>query len=112
MSEYILLYRGADRPTTPELIQETMHEWMEWFKGLAAQGVLVEKGQPLHPQGKVVHPGSKTIVDGPFAEAKDLVGGFSIVSANDLAEAATIAQGCPILNVGGTVEVRPVMEIG
>jgi len=88
-----------------------MQKWMDWFKGLAAQDKLVDRGQPLEPETKVVQAGSKTVVDGPFAEAKDIVGGFSIVKAADHAEAAELAKGCPALERGGHVEVRPVMEL-
>jgi hypothetical protein len=51
------------------------------------------------------------VTDGPFAEAKDVIGGYTLITANDLAQAAEIAKGCPILDVGGAVEVRPVMQI-
>jgi hypothetical protein len=51
------------------------------------------------------------VTDGPFAEAKDLVGGFTLVVADDLAHAAKLAAGCPILEVDGCVEVRPVMKM-
>lgn len=111
MTEFVLLYRGGQRPTSPEEGEQVMRKWMEWFQGLAAEGRLVERGQPLEPEGKVVREGSKIVVDGPFAEAKDLVGGFSIIKANDLAEAAELAKGCPFLDRGGDVEVRPVMNL-
>jgi hypothetical protein len=53
----------------------------------------------------------KTVTDGPFAEAKDLVGGYTLVEAKDIAHAAELAQGCPILERGGVVEVRAVMQM-
>ena len=49
--------------------------------------------------------------DGPYAEAKDLVGGFSLIEAKDLTHAVELSKGCPILEVGGSVEVRPVMQM-
>ena len=52
------------------------------------------------------------MTDGPFAEAKDLVGGYTLVQANDLAQAAELTSGCPIFDVGGSVEVRPIMKMG
>lgn len=112
MSEFLFLYRGAQRPTSPEQMQQIMQKWMAWFQDLAAQGKLVDRGQPLEPSGgKVVQATTKTVIDGPFAEAKDLIGGFSIVQADDLDEAAELAKGCPVLEVGGNVEVRPIMKI-
>ena len=52
--------------------------------------------------------GKATITDGPFAEAKDIVLGFILVEAKDLAEATELARGCPMLDGDGTVEIRPV----
>jgi hypothetical protein len=53
----------------------------------------------------------KTVTDGPYAEAKDLVGGYTLVEAKDLAHAAELSMGCPIFERGGFVEVRPVMKM-
>jgi len=111
MTEFVFLYRGGERPTSPEQGQQVMQQWMEWFKGLAAQDRVVDRGQPLEPGGKVVQAGSKAVMDGPFTETKDLVGGFSIVRASSLDEAVELAKGCPILERGGHVEVRPVMQL-
>ena len=69
-----------------------------------------DPGQPLEGEGKVVDA-EGTVTDGPFAEAKDLVGGFSLVEAETLARAAELARGCPILEVGGSVEIRPIMKM-
>ena len=48
---------------------------------------------------------------GPYAEAKDLIGGYSIVEARDIDQAVELSRGCPGLDVGGLVEVRPVMSM-
>ena len=58
--------------------------------------------------GKVVSGKQKSIHDGPYAEAKDIVNGFTLIEAHDLPHAVEISKGCPILEAGGTVEVRPV----
>lgn len=68
-------------------------------------------GQPLEPGGKVVSGRDKTITDGPFVEAKDLVGGYTLVNAKGLDEAAELTKGCPIFDRGGSVEVRPIMKM-
>ena len=49
--------------------------------------------------------------NGPFAEAKDLVGGYLLVTAENLDDAAELARGCPILEVEGSVEVRPIRKM-
>ena len=55
-----------------------MQLWMNWMQDLARQGHLKDRGQPLEPTGKVVAGKEKAITDGPFAEAKDLVGGYTL----------------------------------
>jgi hypothetical protein len=62
----------------------------------------------LDNTGKVVSGKQKVVNDGPYAEAKDVVGGYIVVEVNDLAHAVEISKGCPILEAGGSVEVRPV----
>jgi hypothetical protein len=110
MSDYLFLYRGGDSSGSPEDMQKVMQKWISWMQDLAAKGVLKNRGEPLEATGKVVR--EKTIVtDGPFAESKDIVGGFSIVTADNLDQAAALAAGCPIFDVGGLVEVRPVFEM-
>jgi len=112
MSEYLFLYRSSSsnaRSGSPEEIQARMQKWRAWFQSLEASGHLKNMGQPLEEQGAVVK-GAKAVTDGPYAE-KDLVGGFSVVEARDLAHASELAKGCPILAAGGVVEVRPVMKM-
>ena len=116
MSEFVFLYRSdpEGRRTSmasPEKAQESMKKWRAWFDSLAKEGHLKNIGQPLDGAGKVLAGAKKTVTDGPYAETKDVVGGYSIVEARDLDEAARLAAGCPGLEVGGSVEVRPVMQL-
>ncbi|HUK21658.1 MAG TPA: YciI family protein [Gemmatimonadales bacterium] len=115
MSEYVLLYRNTpqnrrETARSPEQAQQTMKQWQAWFKQLSDNGKLKNLGQPLDDEGKVVGS-KKTITDGPYMETKDVVGGYSLIEARDLDEAAKLAQGCPIFEVGGSVEVRPVRQM-
>jgi hypothetical protein len=71
----------------------------------------MDRGQPLEHEGKVVRGKQKVVTDGPYTESKDLVGGYTLVEAKDLAHAAELSKGCPIFDSGGLVEVRPVMEM-
>jgi len=112
MSEFVYLYRGGERPdTSPQAMQEQMQKWVAWLSDLEKKGNLVNRGQPLENTGKLVRGKQKTVTDGPFAEAKDVVGGYTLVQAKDIAHAAELALGCPILAIGGDVEVRPVMKM-
>jgi hypothetical protein len=111
--EYLLLFRGTNswyKDLSPEELQQTMGQIKTWFEGLTAKG-LVKGGQPLASEGRTVSgKGGRTVSDGPFAESKETIGGYTIVLADSLDEAVKIAQGCPPLAYGNTVEVRPISE--
>jgi len=111
MSDFLFLYRGGQRGTSPEEGEQIMQRWVAWMKELGQKGHLKDGGQPLEPTGKVVSGKKKVVTDGPYTESKDLVGGYTIVTANDLDAAAELSKGCPIFDRGGLVEVRPVMEM-
>ncbi len=111
MSEFVYLYRGGSRPDSASEGEAVMQKWVNWLQDLAGKGYIKDKGQPLEQEGKVVHSRGGAVTDGPYAESKDIVGGYTLVSAKDLAQAAELARGCPILERGGLVEVRPVMEM-
>lgn len=110
MSEYLFLYRNGE-PMSPDTMQKQMVKWSAWLKQLTEKGHLKDAGQPLERAGKIVRGKDRTVTDGPFAEAKDIIGGFSIVEARDLAHAVDLSAGCPIFDVGGAVEVRPIMKM-
>jgi hypothetical protein len=92
-------------------MQQMMQKWMAWMKDLGANGHLKDRGQPLERAGKLVQGRQKTVTDGPFAEAKDVVGGYTLIEAEDLSEAVELSKGCPIFEVEGAVEVRPVLKL-
>ena len=111
MAEFTYLYRGGQRGATPQESEQIMQKWMNSFKELTATGNVKDGGQPLEPEGKVVKDKGSTVTDGPFAEAKDLVGGYTLIEAPNLDRAAELAKGCPVLERGGAVEVRPIMQL-
>jgi hypothetical protein len=111
MSEFTYLFRGRDRSASPEQTQRTMEKWAAWFKELGAKGHLKDPGHPLEHTGKVVNGKQKTVNDGPYAEAKDVVGGYIVIEAKDIAHAVELSKGCPILEAGGSVEVRPIEKL-
>jgi hypothetical protein len=108
MSEFTFLFRGRERSASPAEMQKNMEKWLVWFKELNAKGLMKDPGNPLADSGKVIRGRHKIVSDGPYAEAKDVVGGYIVIEAETLAEATDIAKSCPILDVGGSVEVRPV----
>jgi hypothetical protein len=111
MSEFVFLYRGGEPERTPERAQQMMQKWMAWLQDLAGKGHVKDQGQPLDPTGKVVKGRQKVVTDGPFAETKDVVGGYTLIEARDLNQAVELSKGCPIFEVDGAVEVRPVAKL-
>lgn len=116
MSDFVYLFRideagQREAMGTPEKAQQRMQSWLAWMRDLEAKGHLKERGQPLERAGKVVRGRERVISDGPYIEVKDLVAGFIVVQARDLAEAAALSTGCPMLEGGGSVEIRPVMTM-
>lgn len=109
VSPFLLIFReSSDSPyerLSAEERQRLLEQWNAWYDGLAALGK-VQHGEPLEPGGRVVR--QHRVTDGPFAEAKEAVGGYFLLTVADLDEATAIAQRCPSLVLGMSVEVRPV----
>jgi hypothetical protein len=118
MADFLFVYRNTDAEArqymgTPEAAQASMKAWMDWMRDLEAKGHLKSRGEPLERGGSVVRGSKGQVTDGPYAEAKDIVSGFSIIQARDQAEANELARGCPVLRgTSGSVEIRPVMKFG
>ena len=109
MKEFLLIFRNdysaMAENLSPEQLQNMLNDWMNWMGGIAAQNKIVDKGSRLSLKGKTVRP-NNIVSDGPYTEVKELVGGFTIIRAENMDEAIKIAKGCPILGAGGNVEVR------
>ncbi|HET9136698.1 MAG TPA: YciI family protein [Candidatus Kapabacteria bacterium] len=113
MNEFVFLYRGGMDGSTASAqeMQAQMGRWQAWLGKLQEEGKLKDFGAPLQSGAKLVASGG-VITDGPFSEGKEIIGGYSIVKAKDIEEAAQIAKGCPIFQVPtGSVEVRPVQAM-
>jgi hypothetical protein len=113
MAQFVFLYRrsGGIPTGSPAQMQERMQKWQAWFKQLADSGHLKDRGLPLDKVGNVVGGTSKkNVTDGPYAE-KDLVMGFSLIEARDLAHATELALTHPLADEGNYVEVRPVLSM-
>ena len=94
---------------SPEEIQKIMGQWTIWLGQLTREGK-VQAAQPLANEGKLVFwQNAQTVVDGPFAESKEAIGGYLLLKV-DLDEAVEIAKQCPALKHGVIVEVRPIAQ--
>lgn len=113
-SAYLFLFRQATPEAytalSPAQREQCLDEWNGWYEGLVAAGK-VQHGNPLEPVGRVVSGSNGRVVDGPFAEAKEAIGGYFYLTVSDFDEATEIARRCPNLKYGMTVEVRPVAPV-
>lgn len=110
MKQYVFLFRGGldFQKASPEQMQQAMQKWKIWLDNLQQEGKLASRGNRLQRSGTVVSGSKKELKDGPYAETKEVVGGFIAVNAANQEEAVEIAKGCPIFDFDGTVEVREV----
>ena len=107
---YMLLFRNSGPENYQHLSaderQRIITRWNAWFEDLVAQGKAIE-GQPLEMETRLVSgAGGARIVDGPFAEAKEAIGGYVKLLVRDLEEATAIAQRHPGLEFGLRIEIR------
>jgi len=113
MEKFIYLFRSGtagDSAISPETMQAHMQKWNEWMQQLAQSGTMLA-GEPLEITGKQVNGSKRSVTDGPFIEAKEMVGGYLVVSANDIDHAVEISKGCPIFDMNGRVEIRPIRKM-
>ena len=118
MAQYMLLLHQVPN-TTADLPREKLLEmtkrYMAWADALRQKGRMVG-GEKLAAGGVRhirVKDGKPVTSDGPYAEAKDVIGGYFVIEAKDAAEAETIALGCPHLAISATnwVEIRPIDDM-
>lgn len=108
MTDFMMIFRTEKMDNsgqTPEEMQAIMQVWQDWIGGIAAQGKFVSTNA-LNSNGKTITT-EGLVTDGPYAELKEIVGGYIIVKADDLDDAVKLSEGCPILSIPtGKVEVR------
>jgi hypothetical protein len=118
MADFLLIYQGGDpawRERSAAEVDAAMQAWGQWFKQLEATGNLRNPGAPLGPGSIAVRANGKGIqTDSSMAEVKELIGGYSVIAADSLEQAAELAKGAPFLrnNPDGTVLVRPILQMG
>lgn len=112
MDEFLLIFRRdhqtKDAQLSPEQLQEHFRKWQAWYKGLADEDRLARPQTRWDAEGRVVDH-HKTVLNGPYAEIKESIGGVAIIRAASYEEAVEIAKASPILDLRGTVEIRKAM---
>ncbi len=115
MKEFMFLFRGGDdiwNTKSPEEQQEHMQHWQKWIGEIAKKGKFVG-GERLRSHGSTWIDGGAKIIDRPFTEGKELVGGYLRVKADSVEEAKEMAKGCPGLQWDCSgVEVREIWPEG
>lgn len=103
----LLRQPGGDVPP-PEELAKIMARFSEWMTGLTEKGMVVGTNG-LEITGKVLRgPRGARLIDGPYMETKEIVGGYVLITAGSMDEAVEAAKNCPGLDYAMTVEVRAV----
>ena len=111
MKDFVLLFRQPDQnhaSTSPKELEALMQKWNNWIGGITSEGRFAGHNR-LASEGRVLKAGG-VVTDGPFVEIREILGGLIVVKAEDIDEATTLAHGCPVLERGGSVEIRPLYE--
>ena len=107
----LLLHQLPGPPVPPEAMATAVKEYGGWGERLRGEGRL-KAGQKLtNDAGRNMRNaagGRVVVTDGPYAESKELLGGFFVVTAKDYDEACQVAESCPHLRYGGRIEIRQI----
>jgi hypothetical protein len=116
MKEFLLIFRNSDNifkntdnphfKPSPEQMQEVMTTWRNWMGGIAAQNKLANSGNRLSVSNAKTVRENGSVTDGPYTEIKEFINGYIVVKTENIDEAVALAKECPILKIGGNVEVR------
>lgn len=109
MNEFLLVFRSDYNIKRAGLsdgeLQKNLKRWDDWLENLAAQNILARPFQNLDAQGIILNL-NNSVAPEPYFELKECITGFIVIKAVSYEEALKIAQGCPVLEVGGCVEIR------
>jgi hypothetical protein len=107
MAKYLFIYRNEPMPVqpSPEEMQAALAEWGVWVEKFMKSGNILDPGDGLKECGKVLRMAGTAVTDGPYVEAKEILGGYSVVQADSYDAAVTIAKECPGAKYG-TLEIR------
>jgi len=115
MTQYMLLIRNEDTDFSKfsaKDFQDLMKKYKDWTQKIVQDGTYVSGEKLTHDLGKSLKVKSgKIIVDGPYADTKDAIGGYYIIKAKSLDAAVEVGKGCPALSYGGSLEVRAVDKV-
>ncbi len=116
MANFMLLLHDRDGQfdnTSDAEMMAIIKEYSAWSQKMRAAGRLVGGEKLTDEPGRNMRKdkGKLLVTDGPFAETKELLGGYFAIAAGDYAEACKLAEDCPHLKYGGRIEVRQIHEL-
>lgn len=115
MTKYMLLLGGADldkRSSNAALAPKMFEHFSKWLNSIKESGRFLESHKLNDQTGARLTVRGGQVVEGPFMETKEAVGGVFMIQAESLEEAIAIARKCPTLELqNGFVEVRAVEEV-
>lgn len=103
MPQYVITYLGGNQPSSPEEGKQHMAKYMEWMSSISENAV-----SPMNPfkDTHTVNP------DGTAAAGSSTkMSGFTIIRADSMDAALSMAKGCPFLEIGGSLEVSELMQM-
>jgi len=103
MSQYCITYLGGNKPATPEEGKQHMSKYMSWLSSLGQSAI--SPANPLKNTSTVNSDGSVT------SGGKTTMSGFTIIQADSMEAALSIAKSCPFLEIGGSLEVSELMQM-
>lgn len=104
MAKYLLSYHGGGMPETEEEGAKVMAAWGNWMEQLGTR--LIDGGAPIGQSASIASDGTHSAGGGT-----NPVTGYSLIGAESLAEALELAEGCPILLSGGSIEVGETIDM-
>jgi hypothetical protein len=107
MPQFVLMLRDSGsfpEDISPEEIQQVLEKYRLWSERVKASGQKLRDGE-----GRVVARNGQTVsvTDGPYAEAKEVIGGYFILDADDYDSALKLVEDCPHLDFG-SIEIRQI----
>jgi hypothetical protein len=109
-SQFMLIIRSqADPKFSPEVISANIKHWQEYMGGLGQNGQLAGGYRPGN-EGETISGAAKTAKKGWYEANGQVVSSFLIINASDMGAAREIASRCPVLELEGSVEIRPMQN--
>ena len=115
MTKYMLILGGADldkRTGNPKLMPMMFERYMKWMQSIQEKGGYVASYKLYDQTGTRLTVRGGEVVEGPFVESKEAIGGIFVIQANSLDEATKVGRECPVLDLqNGYVEVRVLEDV-